>query len=93
MRTWDGASGEQARSFEFLASDKAGVNVASGDLNDDGHADVIVGAAGSRSQILALEGRELRELGGFEAYPATPSVCSSAPPASSAQSWAPEPPR
>ena len=24
---------------------------------------------GSRSQILALEGRELRELGGFEAYP------------------------
>jgi hypothetical protein len=76
VRIFEGFSGNEIFGFfAFPAGFSGGVRVASGDLNDDAYADVIVGAGpGGGSHVRVFDGQDLSEgtlteLIGFFAYP------------------------
>src|SRR5207249_11652327 len=50
----------------------AGVFVALGDINGDGHADIITGAGGGASAVQVFSGTTLGLMQSFNAYPGSP---------------------
>jgi len=72
VKVFDGATGGQIRSFfAFDVAFAGGVFVASGDINSDGLADIIVGAGpGGGPQVKVFSGDTTAELLSFFPYPA-----------------------
>src|SRR5262245_61344092 len=72
VRVWNGATG--AMIADFLAYDPSfagGVNVAAGDIDGDGRADIVTGAGpGATAQVRVWSGADFTEIGrnGFVAY-------------------------
>jgi hypothetical protein len=76
VKVFDGVNGAEVRSF-FAFNDRftGGVFVATGDVNTDGFADLIVGAGpGSGPHVKVFDGRTNTEIQSFFAY--TPNVTS-----------------
>jgi hypothetical protein len=73
---FSGRTGALIRSFFAIpdARYRAGVNVAAGDINGDGKADIIVGAARGSSAVVVRDGATLNTLGSFFAFPTTYSL-------------------
>nr|MCU0706303.1 Ig-like domain-containing protein [Fimbriiglobus sp.] len=73
VRVFDGATGaELASFFAFDPAFTGGVNVASGDINGDGVADLIVGAgAGGGPHVKAFDGKTGAEIHSFFAFDPT----------------------
>jgi len=69
---YSGRNGNFIQSLEpFAKTFTGGVRVATGDLNDDGHADLIVGAGrGGDPVVKTYDGPSLTPLLNFQAYPA-----------------------
>src|SRR5262249_6149159 len=63
-----GKTGALLRSFLAFAGFDGGVNVASGDVNNDGSADVIVGAATTSSHVKVFSGKTGAEIRSFLAF-------------------------
>ncbi len=72
VKVFNGTSGELLRSFmAFDEGFRGGVNVAAGDVNADGTADIIAAAGpGAGSQINVYDGNTLTLLNSFQAYDA-----------------------
>lgn len=70
VKVFDGASGAELRSFMAYAEGfRGGVNVAAGDVNGDGRADVITGAgAGGNGHVRVFSGADGAGLLSFFAY-------------------------
>jgi uncharacterized repeat protein (TIGR01451 family) len=70
VQAFSGTDGSTIRSFFAYAADfKGGVFVASGDVNDDGHADIITGAgAGGGPHVIVFSGVNSSILQSFFAY-------------------------
>ncbi|MDX2179146.1 MAG: FG-GAP-like repeat-containing protein [Bryobacteraceae bacterium] len=70
IKVFSGQTGTEIRSFfAFTPTFTGGVNVASGDLNGDGFAEIVVGAgAGGGPQVRVFSGQTGAELASFFAY-------------------------
>jgi hypothetical protein len=70
VRIWDGATGVLLRNFiAYGPTMFAGVNVAVGDVNGDGYADIITGAdAGGGPHVIVFSGKDDSVLYSFMAY-------------------------
>ena len=69
VKVFSGANGAEIRSFfAFAATNTDGVNVASGDLDRDGHDDIIVGSSTVTSQVKVFDGSTLAVEQQFLAY-------------------------
>jgi hypothetical protein len=72
VKVWDGRTGAEVRSF--FAFDRGftnGISVATADINNDGYADIIVGAGpGGGPHVKVFSGRDGGELRSFFAFPA-----------------------
>ena len=71
VRVWNGATGAELGSFyAYNRSFHGGVNVAAGDIDGDGLADILTGAGpGGAAQVRAWSGADFTEIGaGFVAY-------------------------
>jgi hypothetical protein len=73
IKVIDGSTGQVVRSFFAYASTFTnGVFVAAGDVDGDGHADIITGAgAGGGPHVRVFSGATGAELAGFFAYPSS----------------------
>lgn len=72
VKVFSGATGETLRSFvAYPLSSSPGVRVAAGDVNGDGHADIITALGeGTSPHVKVFDGVTLSELYSFLAYPA-----------------------
>lgn len=71
VRVFDGRTGQLLAAYlAFPAAFKGGVNVATGDFNGDGIAEVVVGSASGASQVRVLNGMTGKQQLSF--YPAGP---------------------
>ncbi len=78
VKAFSGASGaELASFFAFESGFVGGVNVAGGDTNNDGFADLIVGKATTETRVKVIDGRTRGETANFLAFPARTSGCGS----------------
>src|SRR5262249_39186970 len=70
IKVYDGVTGNQARSFSAYSRYwTGGVNLAVGDVNGDGRADIITGLdAGSTPLVRVFNGKTLGLMRGFYAY-------------------------
>jgi hypothetical protein len=68
VRVFSGVDLSELHSFLPFSGATGGVSVAAGDVNGDGRADIIVGAA-INSHVKAFDSATLAELGSFLAYP------------------------
>jgi len=70
VKVFDGKSFAEVRSFfAYAANFTGGVNVAAGDVDGDGNADIVTGAgAGGGSHVKAFSGADLSELYSFFAF-------------------------
>lgn len=69
VRIWDGATRAPLRDLRPLGSFGGGLTVASGDVNGDGAADIVVGVAGRGSPVVTvISGATGRTIGQFLAY-------------------------
>jgi serralysin len=70
VKVYDGATGNLIYSFLAFPGFTGGVQVASGDVNGDGYADIIVAAEGSSgAQVKIFSGQNGTLLSSFGAYP------------------------
>jgi len=80
VKVFDGATGAEIRSFfAFDGGFNGGLNVSSGDVNNDGYADIIVGTSGVASHVKVfdgLTGAEIRSFFAFEGFTGGVSVAS-----------------
>lgn len=67
VKVFDGKSGSESHSFfAFDTNFRGGVSVAAGDVNGDGHADIIVGAGpGTGGHVKVIDGVSLSEIRSF----------------------------
>ncbi len=69
VKVFDGATNAEVRSFFAYAGGFAGgVNVAAGDVNGDGRADIITGTATGAAHVKAFDGQTNAEVHNFFAY-------------------------
>jgi hypothetical protein len=69
VRVWDGATRAMIGNFAPLGSFAGGLTVAAGDVNGDGHDDIVVGVAGGGSPVVSvISGASGNLLGQFNAY-------------------------
>jgi hypothetical protein len=69
VKVFDGLTlGELHSFYAFDPGFTGGVNVAAGDLNGDGAADVVVGTATSTPAVVAFDGRTAAQIAGFVAF-------------------------
>jgi uncharacterized repeat protein (TIGR01451 family) len=73
VEAFDGATGQMVRTFMAYSSDfRGGVFVAAGDVNGDGHTDIITGAgAGGGPHVKVFDGTSLAVMQSFFAFDAT----------------------
>jgi len=70
VKVFDADTGAETHSFlPFTPSYAGGVNVAAGDLNGDGVADIVVGAGAGSSHVKVFDGLTGSELRSFLAFP------------------------
>ena len=70
VKVFDGRTGAEIRSFFAFSGFNGGVTVAAGDVNGDGRADIIVGAAtASPAHVKVFDGVTSAEVRSFFAYP------------------------
>jgi hypothetical protein len=72
VKVFDGVTGTELRNFDaFEATFLGGVSVAAGDVNGDGHADLVVGAGpGGGPHVRVFDGLSGGELHNFDAFDA-----------------------
>ena len=71
VRTFDGRNGQQLLSFfAYEAGFTRGVNVATGDVNGDGSADIVVGTGNGPAHVKVFDGRTSAQLASFFAFEA-----------------------
>jgi hypothetical protein len=70
VKVFDGSTGQEIRSFFAFGSNfRGGVNVAAGDINDDGRADIVVGAgAGGGPNVKVYDGSSMAVIRDFFAF-------------------------
>jgi len=69
VRVWDGATRAMIGDYQPFGSFAGGLTVAAGDVNGDGHADIIVGVAGGGGPLVSvISGATQKRLGQFFAY-------------------------
>ncbi len=69
VKVFDGATGAEIRSFlAFEGGYAGGLSVASGDVNYDGHDDIIVGTANDSSHVKVIDGATGTDLYSFFAF-------------------------
>jgi hypothetical protein len=73
VRVFSGRDGSLIQDFfAFAPTFAGGVYVAAGDVNGDGHADIICGAgAGGGPQVTVFSGKDFTQLASFYAFPAS----------------------
>src|SRR5205823_4662263 len=72
IKVFDGVTGNLLQSyFAFAADNNSGVRVAAADVNGDGKADVIVGAASGVAHVKVFDGLSGAEVRSFDAYATT----------------------
>jgi hypothetical protein len=70
VKVFDGVTGQLTRSFFGLEKTFfGGIYVGAGDVNGDGHADIIVGRGSGNSQVRVFSGADGSVLSSFFAYP------------------------
>jgi PKD repeat protein len=69
IKAFDGTNGHLLQSFIAFPGFMGGVSVAAGDVNGDGHADIIVGRGMGQSQVRVFSGGNGSLLSSFFAYP------------------------
>ena len=70
VKAFDGATGAEIRSFfAFDGRFRDGVNVAAGDVDGDGRADIVTGAGSTASHVKVFSGATGAELHSFFAFP------------------------
>ncbi len=72
VKVFDGTSGALVASFLPFGGFTGGINVAAGDVNGDGRAEIIVGAASFVSHVKVFDGASPTELFSFLAFPGAP---------------------
>jgi hypothetical protein len=70
VKVFDGATGAEVRSFfAYSPGFSGGVNVAAGDFDGDGRAEIVTGAATTAPHVKVFDGASLAELQSFFALP------------------------
>lgn len=72
VKVFSGADGSLLRSFFSYPGYDGGVNIASGDINGDGYADIITGAATDAPHVKVFSGADNSLLDSFMAYESYP---------------------